>query len=43
MVNHSYCSPKLTINGIAYNKDTDKLYVTGKHWNKLFEIRIVEK
>lgn len=31
------------LNGIAYNKDTDKLYVTGKHWNKLFEIRIVEK
>lgn len=25
-------------NGIAYDTETDRLYVTGKHWNKLFEI-----
>ncbi|MEH6407634.1 MAG: glutaminyl-peptide cyclotransferase [Leeuwenhoekiella sp.] len=31
------------LNGIAYNKDTNKLYVTGKHWDKLFEIRIIKK
>ena len=30
------------LNGIAYNADADRLYVTGKHWPKLFEIRLVE-
>lgn len=29
-------------NGIAYDKDTGRLYATGKHWNKLFEIKIDE-
>ncbi|UZR95134.1 glutaminyl-peptide cyclotransferase [Chondrinema litorale] len=28
------------LNGIAYDKDTDKLYVTGKWWTKLFEIKL---
>lgn len=31
------------LNGIAYNKKTEKLYVTGKRWDKLFEVEIVEK
>ncbi|MDQ7916389.1 glutaminyl-peptide cyclotransferase [Mesonia sp. MT50] len=31
------------LNGIAYNKNTKKLYVTGKNWDKLFEIKIKEK
>ncbi|WP_028376114.1 glutaminyl-peptide cyclotransferase [Leeuwenhoekiella sp. MAR_2009_132] len=31
------------LNGIAYNQNTNKLYVTGKHWDKLFEIRILKK
>jgi len=30
------------MNGIAYNPKTDRLYVTGKNWNKLFEIQLVE-
>ncbi len=30
------------MNGIAYNSDTNKLYVTGKNWNKIFEIKIVD-
>ena len=30
------------LNGIAYDKDTDKIYVTGKNWPKLFEIAIDE-
>lgn len=30
-------------NGIAYHKETDKIYVTGKNWDKLFEVEIVEK
>lgn len=29
-------------NGIAYDKTTGKLYVTGKNWDTLFEIRIDE-
>ena len=27
-------------NGIAYDKDRDRLFVTGKYWPKLFEIRL---
>jgi len=28
-------------NGIAYNSITDKLYLTGKLWSKLFEIEVI--
>jgi glutamine cyclotransferase len=31
------------LNGIAYDKDTDRLFVTGKYWPKLFEIMILPK
>ena len=31
------------LNGIAYNAKTDKLYITGKRWNKLFEIKLTKK
>ncbi|MDR5590794.1 glutaminyl-peptide cyclotransferase [Christiangramia sp. SM2212] len=31
------------LNGIAYNPNTNKLYVTGKNWDKIFEVKIVEK
>jgi len=27
------------LNGIAYDKSADRLFVTGKNWSKLFEIR----
>jgi len=30
------------LNGIAYNKKTKTFFVTGKNWDKLFEIRISE-
>ncbi len=30
------------LNGIAYNPETETIFVTGKHWNKLFEVRITE-
>lgn len=33
---------KEVLNGIAYNKDTQKLYLTGKNWVKLFEVKLVE-
>jgi len=36
--------PKLDVlNGIAYNKKRQTFFVTGKNWNKLFEIKIIEK
>ncbi len=31
------------LNGIAYNPKTKTIFVTGKRWNKLFEVEIVEK
>ncbi|SHF49690.1 glutaminyl-peptide cyclotransferase [Salegentibacter echinorum] len=31
------------LNGIAYNPNTKKLYVTGKNWDKLFEVEIIKK
>lgn len=31
------------LNGIAYDSDTKKIYVTGKKWSKLFEIELIEK
>lgn len=32
-----------SLNGIAYNPETQTFYVTGKKWPKLFEIRIKKK
>jgi len=31
------------LNGIAYDAEQDRLYVTGKNWNKVFEIKLIEK
>jgi glutamine cyclotransferase len=31
------------LNGIAYNPDTKTLFVTGKRWDKLFEVEVFEK
>src|SRR5262249_23847460 len=31
------------LNGIAYDAQHDRLFVTGKRWPKLFEIRLVKK
>ncbi len=31
------------LNGIAYNPESQTLFVTGKHWNTLFEIKVIEK
>ncbi|MDP2088867.1 MAG: glutaminyl-peptide cyclotransferase [Flavobacteriaceae bacterium] len=31
------------LNGIAYDKKTDRLFVTGKNWSKLFEIKLKKK
>jgi glutamine cyclotransferase len=31
------------LNGIAYDEGRDRLFVTGKYWPKLFEIKVVKK
>lgn len=33
-------SPENTLNGIAYDEKTDRIFITGKQWEKLFEIRL---
>lgn len=38
-----YTSGTDVLNGIAYNPQTKKIYLTGKNWPKLYEVRIVEK
>ena len=35
--------PEAVLNGIAYDAKADRLFVTGKLWPKLFEIRIVHR
>ena len=32
-----------TLNGIAYDPASDRLFVTGKNWKKLYEIKVVQK
>jgi glutamine cyclotransferase len=34
-------SPDAVLNGIAYDSIADRLFVTGKQWPKLFEIKVV--
>jgi glutamine cyclotransferase len=31
------------LNGIAYDAQNNRLFVTGKHWGKLFEIELIKK
>ncbi len=31
------------LNGIAFNPDTNTIFVTGKNWDTLFEVEIVDK
>lgn len=31
------------LNGIAYHPETKTIFVTGKHWDKLFEVKLIEK
>jgi len=31
------------LNGIAYDKATDRIFITGKKWNKLFQVKFVKK
>jgi glutamine cyclotransferase len=34
--------PDDVLNGIAYNPKTKTIFVTGKNWNKMFEIKVSE-
>jgi glutamine cyclotransferase len=36
-------SPEAVLNGIAYDEGGDRLFVTGKLWPKLFEIRLKQR
>ena len=36
-------SPESVLNGIAYKAESDQLFVTGKNWDKLFEVEIIPK
>ncbi len=38
-----YTSTTDVLNGIAYNEKTGKIYLTGKNWPKLYEIKLVEE
>ena len=31
------------LNGIAYNPETGKIYLTGKMWPRMYEIKVKEK
>lgn len=31
------------LNGIAYNPDDGRIYLTGKYWKRLYEVKLVEK
>ena len=31
------------LNGIAFDKNSNRLFVTGKHWGKLYEIELIKK
>jgi glutamine cyclotransferase len=35
--------PENTLNGIAYDAATERIFVTGKQWKKLFEIKVKPK
>jgi glutamine cyclotransferase len=38
-----YTSETDVLNGIAYNPEDGKTYLTGKNWPKLYEVKLVEK
>lgn len=42
---HDPSDPKAenTLNGIAYDAEHDRIFVTGKNWKKLYEIRLKDK
>lgn len=43
MVNKPETNKTYVLNGIAFNKNTNRLFVTGKNWDKTFEIELIKK
>ena len=41
LVDYAKLDPDNVLNGIAYNAQDDLIYVTGKSWPQLFEIRLI--
>ena len=41
LTQQDYSRPVDVLNGIAYDKKNDRLFVTGKLWPKLFEIKLI--
>jgi glutamine cyclotransferase len=39
----SFEGPEAVLNGIAYDAVTNRLFVTGKLWPRLFEIEVVAR
>jgi glutaminyl-peptide cyclotransferase len=39
---NQHSSPDAVLNGIAYDAAHDRLFVTGKLWPRLYEIRVIE-
>ena len=43
LTEEDYAQPVDVLNGIAYDAKYDRLFVTGKYWPKLFEIKLHER
>jgi len=43
LVPRSRRSPDAVLNGIAYDRDADRLFVTGKNWPQIFEIELTRR
>jgi glutamine cyclotransferase len=41
IVDYNTLDPENVLNGIAYNPEDNTIYVTGKRWPQLFEIRLI--
>lgn len=42
-INQTSTNNDYVLNGIAYDHENDRLFVTGKNWNKTFEIKLFPK
>jgi glutaminyl-peptide cyclotransferase len=40
MPENELTDPEAVLNGIAYDQANDRLFVTGKLWPRLFEIKV---
>ena len=42
LYNHSVLGSEAVLNGIAYDRTTHRIFVTGKNWPRIFEIEITD-